>query len=993
MLSLREESVEHIENFERNNRLEDMNKAIQTIDLVIKEAGPDAPPDILISFGMLLYRRSWRLDSVVDATQGIDITSSAIGSMASDHPIYGNALMTLLALLTLRFKLTESKDDLDQAISIARDLSSGTYSTWYLDRFDMLQVLGKTLLAKYLQTGSMSFIQGAVDALRDAVDNVPRDSPSRAHHLHGLSCLLDQLSVHTGSIDDLNEAIDLNNEAVDMIPHDDPMYSAMIMQITVLLRRKFEEEWSLDSVNRGIDLTQQFLLENPSHKHRPDFLSSLSIMLATRSSRTNSIEDVNLAIQTANDALKATPSNDRNYSIRSGGLGWCLDHRFSMTGSMEDLERAISLYEKTVDTMPTGQRFAYMADLGRAYSLRFGETESWEDLDKAIGFWSQTLDAAPPEHELRPGVLLLYADKVLSRFLITKSREDFQLHLDLSLEVWSCSYAKPHERIAAAMSAYLNFIDQHRWDEGHRLLRDAVPLLHKISPRSIKRDDAQARLRDMVDLRFVSRAAALTLQAGGSAEEALQLLEVGRGIISGSLMDMRGEITDLKLMYPDLADEFIFLRDQLDTAPESNTPALLADNMMSIELQNKQRRDADGKFDKIIEKIRAKPEFSGFLLPPTVDELKTAAKDGPIVVINETTVRNDAFIIQTDSISRVDLSHLDPAEKKSQLSNLNSRSDLTSLLEWLWRQVCRPILDALNFKSPVKNDEWPHIWWVPTGIFSQMPLHAAGIYSQASKETVMDRVISSYAPSIKALIHGRKISAQNATKLSSLESSALMVAMEKTPGLLNEGSLFYANREIEMLEQLCPQLELTPIKPPRHKEDVITQISKCKIFHFAGHGRVDQQEPSQSCILLEDWKSSPLTVGEIRDCSPQDNAPFLAYLSACSTGVNSEVKLLDEGVNLINAFQLAGFQHVVGTLWEVSDKHCVDVAKVLYETLQDKGMTAAAVSLGLHKALRSLRQSEMDDMNVRDAELVNLDDDLTVSDLDFLWVPYVHFGI
>lgn len=50
------------------------------------------------------------------------------------------------------------------------------------------------------------------------------------------------------------------------------------------------------------------------------------------------------------------------------------------------------------------------------------------------------------------------------------------------------------------------------------------------------------------------------------------------------------------------------------------------------------------------------------------------------------------------------------------------------------------------------------------------------------------------------------------------------------------------------------------------------------------------------------------------------------------------MQLADEGVHLISSLQLAGFRHVVGTLWEVSDQHCFDVARVFCETLRDEGM-------------------------------------------------------
>ncbi|KAF1963468.1 hypothetical protein CC80DRAFT_6121 [Byssothecium circinans] len=54
---------------------------------------------------------------------------------------------------------------------------------------------------------------------------------------------------------------------------------------------------------------------------------------------------------------------------------------------------------------------------------------------------------------------------------------------------------------------------------------------------------------------------------------------------------------------------------------------------------------------------------------------------------------------------------------------------------------------------------------------------------------------------------------------------------------------------------------------------------------------------------------------------------------------------------------------VFATLWgrsgEVSDEYCVGVARVLYETMRDEGMTDVAVCRGLHRAIRALRDKDM----------------------------------
>jgi CHAT domain-containing protein len=86
------------------------------------------------------------------------------------------------------------------------------------------------------------------------------------------------------------------------------------------------------------------------------------------------------------------------------------------------------------------------------------------------------------------------------------------------------------------------------------------------------------------------------------------------------------------------------------------------------------------------------------------------------------------------------------------------------------------------------------------------------------------------------------------------------------------------------------------------------------------------------------------------------NPPFLASLSACSTAKNQVERLLDEGIHLMAVCQLAGFPHVIGSLWEVSDSHCVDVAKDVYDTSLQSGLSDESASRGLHRAVLNLRK-------------------------------------
>ena len=59
----------------------------------------------------------------------------------------------------------------------------------------------------------------------------------------------------------------------------------------------------------------------------------------------------------------------------------------------------------------------------------------------------------------------------------------------------------------------------------------------------------------------------------------------------------------------------------------------------------------------------------------------------------------------------------------------------------------------------------------------------------------------------------------------------------------------------------------------------------------------------------------------------------LAFLSACSTAHNKVEDLADETIHMASSFQIAGFSHVIGTLWPAQDAACVMMAREFYSSL------------------------------------------------------------
>jgi hypothetical protein len=329
--------------------------------------------------------------------------------------------------------------------------------------------------------------------------------------------------------------------------------------------------------------------------------------------------------------------------------------------------------------------------------------------------------------------------------------------------------------------------------------------------------------------------------------------------------------------------------------------------------------------------IRKKRGFENFPHPPEEGDLRAVVSHGPVVVINATKFRCDAFLVETDKIRALHLNRLCYAEIENNVKFMTSvrrystrqpcvRNRISRILEWLWDVAVGPILDKLGFAAVPEGGKWHRVWWIPTDLLSLLPLHAAGYHNPGSINTAMDRVVSSYSPSIKALLHARMNGEHYNPDFAA--NKALLISMESTPGYDN---LTFAKEEANFLYDLLrPSIPSLAMETP-YKDRVMGILGTYTIFHFAGHGQSHAVDPSKSCLILKDGQNNPLDVEHLMTLKLRSKAPWLAHLSARSTGENQVQNLRDEAIHLMTASQLAGFRHVVGSLWEVSDGYSVRI--------------------------------------------------------------------
>lgn len=998
--------------FKRIGSMKDLNCAIEALDEALRSLSVDYPFEtstLLSNLALCLDYRFGRTGSMEDLNRAVDLGHEAV-EVSLNKRRRSFSLFLLGISLRHRFDRTGSVKDLNRSIQVNTEALDSTPSK--LVRAGILNNLGRGLSNRFKCTGSIEDLESSIELTEKALKIMPLDQPVRNRVLTSLSCSLSTRSAQKGSTEDLNRAIEVQCEALKLIPSNHPDRASDLSFLGGLLVLRHRITASFEDLDHAIQVTKEAMKETQIHQY--DRLASLrefKYVLSYQYARDGDTETINRSVEVSNEILELLPLDHADRALWLTGLSVALYNRFRRLRSMEDINRAVQVIDEAIESTPLDvvERVDRLGILGINLDQRYQCTGSITDSDRAIETANEALRVAPSNHPRRTMALLTLGCILIKRLERTKSFDVIEPFLPVFKEAWSCNTAPTSDRIhAAELTAYL--LDfKSDWDGSSALMGMAVELLALASPRWLKHADKEHGLKSHDGL--ASRAVSYALRASKEPYEILKLLELGRGIIAKFLMDLRGDILYVEQQQPSLAADFVSLRDELDK-PANEAALWESSNALSLEIEDKRRREADEKLNKVIKEIRAQPELSDFLLPPTEDAFKLAAEFGPIIVINADSFRCDAFLIERHQIRVLNLPDLtiEDVEKRArslQASRLAASYQTLSTLEWLWDTLAGPCLDALGYRIPVIDNNWPRVWWIPTGPLSHLPLHAAGRHMKGSTDTVLDRVVSSYSTSVKALIYGRRPNSQKAKD--PVTPNALLVAMRDTPDL---SSLPFAADEIHMLESLSPSLQLKPVSPRQNiRKDVLDHMKRSAIFHFAGHGKSNPIEPSQSCLLLDDWRTSPLTMGDLRDLRLQENSPFLAYLSACSTGENKAERLNDEGISILGACQLAGFRHVVGTLWEVSDRYCVDMARTVYETLRDEGMNDWAVAKGLHHAMRAMRDesikashqasNHMGSTSVadsglnregRDAKLSTSASRVKKESVNLFWVPYVHYG-
>ncbi len=681
----------------------------------------EVTPAILASLSAAMLRRYERTGAGQDLHRAAELVERVLAAMPEDSPQRGMYLTDAAAILLRRYERGRDPVDLDRAVDLAEQ----------------------------------------------ALSALPEEDPRRPDRLISFSAALYQRYLGTGTDIDLNRAATLIDWALSAIPADDARWPPASIELAAIYSSRYARTGVLAVLNRAINHGEQAvagLVTCP-----PDWLTTLSGCYQQRFSATGAVADLGRAIELGERSLAAASCNDFALAGRQVRLAAAYRLRHEHEGDRAGLERAIALGQQAVTATPDDHagRPDRMSSLAGALLARYRLDQMPADLTDAIGLGEEALARVSAEHPNRASLTTSLCNTYLERVTAGGAPPDPGCLDELARAVAGSRTAAPADRVPAhhAIGALAQASGRPRLAVA--MLDTAIALLPSVAPREAGWADQQHQLGANSGLVETAVAAHCAI---GDPAGAVEIAELGRGVLLASQANTRADLAELSSRNPPLGRKFRWVCERL------NTPDFPA--------EERKRWWAD--YDTLLAAIRDEPGLGGFLAAPQLATLRPAAAGGCVVVINASSSRSDALAVRADAdplmiklpglrladveanVAALLEAFDDNGEPPSLAMGRHRRQVVSGVLSWLWDTAVAPVIATLDSGSAAL----PRVWWLPTGLLGLLPLHAAGHVGQPG---ALDAVVSSFVPSLRVLREARDRPPVQHRK-------GLTIALRHTPG-------------------------------------------------------------------------------------------------------------------------------------------------------------------------------------------------------------------
>ena len=630
--------------FEHLGEMGDIEKGISSLEDAVRLTPNGLPnkPSLLNTLGHSLLTRFEHLGEMGDLEKGISILEDAVRLTPDGHPDKPSQLNNLGKSLLTHFKCLGEMGDIEMAISCLEDAIRLT-PDGYADKPSRLNDLGNSLLKRFEHLGELGDIEKAILTLEDAVLLTLNGHPDKPSRLSNLGNSLLTRFERLGDLEDIEKAISILEYAVRLTPDGHADKPRQLNNLGNSLSRRFSHLGEMGDIEKAISFLEVALRLTPDgHADKPILLNNLGNSLLTRFERLGESGDMEKAISAHEAGVQLTPDGHPDKPGRLNNLGHSLLMRFKHLGVIGDMRKGISGLENAVRLTPDGHpdKPGRLNNLGNSLSTRFSHLGEMGDIEKAISILENAVRLTPDWHADKPSLLNNLSNSLLTRFEHLKDPKDLKRSISAVFDSAKHPTGPPSVRFRSAIE----------WSQrAHLCHDDSVPsaleayatafeLLPRLSWLGLSIETRYHELRAARTLACDAAAAAIS---ANNLHQALEWLEQGRSVLWGQILHLRTPVDDLRTTDPKLAEELALISIDLE---QGSAHAFQAGGDNNEKAAQKHRR-LTKEWVRVIEQVRQLPGFKHFLLPKQYSELRNAACDGPVVVLNSSRYGCDALII------------------------------------------------------------------------------------------------------------------------------------------------------------------------------------------------------------------------------------------------------------------------------------------------------------------------------------------------------------
>jgi tetratricopeptide (TPR) repeat protein len=932
-------------------------------------AGDVADPVVRGNLATLLRLRAEHTGEVSALEEGLRQARQALSDTHTHSTHRPLALLHTAGLLTAHARRTSATESLDEAIGLLREAVRAIPSGSEVSGVATAN-LADALRSRYEWTSERTLLDEAVQLARDALLATPLGHPELPVVLVQVgNCLLRWVQVLSNE-DGLELAMELLGQRLPLLSQSHPARAHLLALLSNAHLRRYVTTGEEAAINAAVELGRRAAGQARSLEAHAVAGSSLAAALDCYYRRTGDLDALREGVTILAAAAKALPAGHENQVAILVTRASLLLSAHTHTGYPSLLREARAAAEAAVDNAPPGHfhRVTALTVLLTVERNDFLGTTDFTTLRRAGDLCQQILRDPPVaeiadifihmaimnqvayEHTQIPDVLALALDMgrsavtytddahpnralaLLQLANILQSGGQLRDASETAREAADHPAATVLDRVLAATLWGDLALKADLPESAVQGFETAVNLLPRLAPRSLSRADRETGLGIHTGLGSNAAAAALAL---GHTGRAAALLEQARGILLTEGITDRTWLDALRDHDSGLAEEATRLWARMaavetdDARPRGTGPERLSTTRRLAADRAQLARD----WDELLHRVQVIPG----LVPSLEPSVPTVPSGCTVVIVNVAETRSDAIIITAGlPPHHIPLPELSYTEAQAHASLRPSDAGLNRTLDWLWRAAVKRILDELGHTEPAGLDA-PRVWWCPTGPLTGLPLHAAG--------QALDRVVSSYLPTARSLSYSRG-------RPRAEFGVPCVVSMPETPGA---DALPGVYEEIRHIRTRFP--DAVVLDEDATHARVLETLPHHPVAYFACHALAKAKTPGASTLLLRDHETKPFTVMTVSRLQLR-NAE-LAFLSACGTA-ETKPALADGGINIAEAFQLAGYRHVIGTLWPIADDVAPAVARAFLAGFDDARPNADRAPYALRAASLASRAEQKD---------------------------------